>query len=70
MSTAGLFAAGVAVTVVIAVALGVCIWGAILDGRYDRERRHPGRGDSESLRPVPIRAATAASTDPIVKPAA
>jgi hypothetical protein len=70
MSTVGLFAVGAAVTLVVAVALGVCIWGAILDGRYDREHRQLGTGEPGPLRPVPNRAAPAASTDPIVKPAA
>lgn len=33
MNTIGLFLAGAAVTVVVAIALGLLVWGAILDGR-------------------------------------
>ncbi|MBV8256232.1 MAG: hypothetical protein JO073_00290 [Actinobacteria bacterium] len=37
MSTWWLFAVGVAVTAVVAIGLALPIYGAILDGRYERE---------------------------------
>ena len=39
MSAAGLFAMGVFVTLVVGAALGLLVYGAILDGRYAEERR-------------------------------
>jgi hypothetical protein len=38
MSTGGLFAIGVLVTVLVAVGVALPIYGAILDGRYQAER--------------------------------
>lgn len=37
MSTAGLFAVGVLVTLIVAIGLALPIYGAILDGRYQAE---------------------------------
>ena len=39
MSNIGLFAAGAVVTLIVAAALALLFWGAILDGRYDDEQR-------------------------------
>ena len=37
MSSAALFFSGLLVTFVFSVGMGLLVWGAILDGRYDRE---------------------------------
>lgn len=37
MSAAGLFAMGVVVTLIVCAALGLLVYGAILDGRYAAE---------------------------------
>ena len=39
MSNIGLFAIGAVVTLLVAASMALLIWGAILDGRYDNERR-------------------------------
>lgn len=39
MSSAALFFSGLLVTFVFSVGIGLLVWGAILDGRYDREVR-------------------------------
>ncbi|HSC51469.1 MAG TPA: hypothetical protein VLD16_14500 [Gaiellaceae bacterium] len=39
MSTGWLFGFGVLVTVIVAVGIGLPIYGAILDGRYQAERK-------------------------------
>ena len=39
MSNIGLFAVGTAVTLLVVAALGLLVWGAILDGRYEDEQR-------------------------------
>ncbi len=39
MSSIGLFAVGVVVTLLVVAALGLLVWGAILDGRYENEQR-------------------------------
>ena len=39
MSAAALFAMGVFVTLVVGAALGLLVYGAILDGRYAAERK-------------------------------
>jgi hypothetical protein len=39
VSAAGLFAVGVLVTLIVAIAIALPIYGAILDGRYAAERR-------------------------------
>jgi hypothetical protein len=44
MSGPGLFAAGVAVTLLVAAALALLVWGAILDGRENaRQKSLPAR---------------------------
>jgi hypothetical protein len=48
MSTVGLFAMGVFVTLVVGAALGLLVYGAILDGRYAEERKA-----EEALQPPP-----------------
>ena len=37
MNTVGLFAVGVIVTLIVGAALGLLVYGAILDGRYATE---------------------------------
>jgi hypothetical protein len=49
MSSLALFAAGLAVSVVVFAALGLLVLGAILDGRDERARKEAA---SASLRPV------------------
>jgi hypothetical protein len=39
MSAAGLFAMGVVVTLIVCAALGLLVYGAVLDGRYAAEHR-------------------------------
>ncbi len=39
MSNIGLFAVGTVVTLLVVAALGLLVWGAILDGRYENEQR-------------------------------
>jgi hypothetical protein len=39
MSNVALFALGGFVTLLVGGALALLVWGAILDGRYDEERR-------------------------------
>ncbi len=46
MSTVGLFLLGTFVTLIVAFAVGICIWGAILDGRTEREYK-----EAEGVRP-------------------
>ena len=49
MSAAAIFAVGVFVTLVVGAALGLLVYGAILDGRYAAERR------AEEETPPPLR---------------
>jgi hypothetical protein len=49
MSAAALFAMGVFVTLVVGAALGLLVYGAILDGRYAAERK------AEEENPPPLR---------------
>lgn len=37
MSNAALFASGALITLVFTIGAGLLVWGAILDGRYNRE---------------------------------
>lgn len=39
MSNIGLFAIGCVVTLLVAASMALLIWGAILDGRYENDRR-------------------------------
>jgi hypothetical protein len=39
MSGIALFAYGTLVTLIVAFGIGLLVWGAILDGRYEREVR-------------------------------
>jgi hypothetical protein len=39
MSNVGLFAVGFLVTLLVVASLALLVWGAILDGRDERERR-------------------------------
>ena len=40
MNTVGLFAIGVVVTLIVGAALGLLVYGAILDGRYQAEHEN------------------------------
>ena len=57
MSAAALFAMGVFVTLVVGAALGLLVYGAILDGRYVEEQKGRGGapGDPSSDRRPPAR---------------
>ena len=48
MSGVGLFAMGVVVTLIVSAALGLLIYGAVLDGRYAA-----GHGADEEPQPPP-----------------
>ena len=48
MNAVGLFAIGVVVTLIVGAALGLLVYGAILDGRYAAERKA-----DEALQPPP-----------------
>ncbi|MFO7573120.1 MAG: hypothetical protein R6W48_11070 [Gaiellaceae bacterium] len=39
MNTVALFAYGTLVTLIVVFGIGLLVWGAILDGRYEREVR-------------------------------
>jgi len=43
VSNVGLFVAGFLVTTLVSAALALLVWGAILDGRYEREQRAASR---------------------------
>ena len=67
MSTIGLFAIGTVVTLIAAFALGLCLWGAVLDGRDEHDRRTADEGERNPLHPASV---LAPSTVRTVKPAA
>jgi hypothetical protein len=46
MSNPALFAVGLAVSLIVAGALGLLAWGAVLDGRAARERRLEAASDN------------------------
>ena len=48
MNAVGLFAIGLVVTLIVCGALGLLLYGAILDGRYADERKA-----EEALQPAP-----------------
>ena len=59
MSNIGLFAVGTVVTLLVASSIALLVWGAILDGRDETERRDADResslqlhGDQQTLRVV------------------
>ena len=52
MNTVGLFAVGVVVTLIVAAALGLLVYGAILDGRYAAEH-DAGEASQQPPRIVP-----------------
>jgi hypothetical protein len=56
MSTVGLFIAGAAVTMIVATALGLLVWAAILDGREQRERDAAERPEPRPVAVGPRRA--------------
>jgi len=56
MSAAAIFAVGVFVTLVVGAALGLLVYGAILDGRYAAEQRAEEEG------PQPLRVVTGSRT--------
>jgi hypothetical protein len=47
MNTVALFAYGTLVTLIVAFGIGLLVWGAILDGRYEREVRARVRDSRE-----------------------
>jgi hypothetical protein len=49
MSNAGLFAVGLFVTLLVASSLALLVWGAILDGRDERERRSAVQSGTEGV---------------------
>ena len=53
MSNIGLFAVGVAVTLLVLAALALLFWGAILDGRYQNEQRAAAEDASTRARQNP-----------------
>ena len=59
MSSIGLFAVGTVVTLLVASSIAILVWGAILDGRDEAERRaadsksaHELLGEQQTLRVV------------------
>jgi hypothetical protein len=52
MSTLGLFAVGLAVSVVVFVALALLVAGAVLDGRDERARREAEAAAAASVTPL------------------
>ena len=59
MSTIGLFAAGVVVSALVASALALLFWAAIMDGRYADEQRAAADAATHARRD-PLRAIDAA----------
>ena len=55
MSDPGLFIAGLIVTLIVASAIALLVYAAVLDGRYDAERRSSTVAAPEpiALEPVP-----------------
>jgi hypothetical protein len=56
MSTVGLFLVGTGVTLLVAAALGLLLWAAVLDGRDEQAFRResaPIRDEDETLATVP-----------------
>ena len=49
MSNIGLFAVGAAVTLLVASSVALLVWGAILDGRDENERRAADSVSSHEL---------------------
>jgi hypothetical protein len=62
MSNMGLFAMGILVTLLVAGSIGLLVWGAILDGRYQDERQE------ERDAPGPDSVAVAGSGRVVSKP--
>jgi hypothetical protein len=40
MSNLALFAVGTGVTLLVVAALALLVWGAVMDGQYEREQQH------------------------------
>ena len=61
MSSLGLFLVGSVITLLVAASIGLLIWGAIMDGRYQSEQRAAEDETSARLLPSqpgqPVRAA-------------
>ena len=58
MTHLGVFLAGVAVTLIVVAALGLLVWGAILDGRDEARRRARLRHELHERRADNVRALT------------
>ncbi len=61
MNAYALFAYGLFVTMIVFVAIGLLIWGAVLDGRYNQEMRE--HYDEEEARREARRPVAAAAHD-------
>lgn len=60
MSNVGLFVMGFFVTLLVVASLGLLVWGAIMDGRYDDEQRVAEADRAAPQRETPLRAIDAA----------
>ena len=63
MSEAAIFGVGVLVTLLVAAAMSLLVWGAVIDGREDDERRaenehadaaHPATGSYGLVQPTTV----------------
>jgi hypothetical protein len=54
MNHVGIFIAGTLVTLVVTTALALLVWGAILDGRDEAERRELERQRERAVSPTPL----------------
>jgi hypothetical protein len=52
MSNVALFALGAVVTLLVGSGLALLVWGAILDGRYEREQRAALRAVEAPVRSI------------------
>jgi len=60
MSNIALFAIGCVVTLLVAAAMALLVWGAILDGRYDKEQQAKDEASLQKTRGRALHAADAA----------
>lgn len=59
MNAWALFAYGLFVTMIVGVAIGLLIWGAILDGRYEEKMKEKRRADASERTASPVAPAAA-----------
>jgi len=62
MSTLALFAYGTIVTLIVVFGIGLLVWGAILDGRYEREVRERVRNAADAGVEIELSANSALSS--------